>query len=201
MARISSVGLSIAPVKRSMPCSTSSRWHRWDFDAEAPGQLPSDFINVLGDWQVQDGALAQRGSFGDPDFPRVIVRDLTFTNFTYRIRCMVDGGDTDRACGLLFRAQDSDNYLITRANALEGNLRFYRVVGGDRQQIASVDVAVSSGIWYELAVTMHGDAVTIRWNGAVALESTSDRFPRGKLGLWTKADSIVHFDDVEATAE
>jgi hypothetical protein len=175
--------------------------YAWTFDDEAAGELPADFINVLGDWQVQGGALAQLGDFGDPDFPRLLLRDLTFTDFRFRARCRADAGDTDQACGLLFRAADSDNYLITRSNALEDNLRFYRVVYGDRQELASVDVDVSGDEWHELEVTARGASIEIAWDGEVMLAAEDSTFARGKLGLWTKADSIVRFDDLEATAD
>lgn len=37
----------------------------------------------------------------------------------------------------MFRLRDSENYYITRANALEGNVRLYRVVAGERIKFAS----------------------------------------------------------------
>lgn len=179
----------------------SGRTYTWSFDADPAGALPDDFIRVLGDWQVVEGALAQLGEFADPDFPRVIIRDLTFTDFVFRARCRAEAGDTDQACGLLFRATDSENYFITRANVLESNLRFYRVVDGDRQQLASVDLDWSAGEWHELEVTARGTSIAIAWDGEVRLEAEDSTFARGKLGLWTKADSISRFDDLEATAD
>jgi hypothetical protein len=177
------------------------RTYSWSFDDDASGELPADFIQVLGDWQVNEGALAQLGEFADPDFPRVLIRDLTFTDFVFRARCRAEAGDTDQACGVLFRATDSENYFITRANALEDNLRFYRVVDGDRQQLASVGLDWTSGDWHELEVTARGTSIAIAWDGEVRLEAEDSTFARGKLGLWTKADSISRFDDLEATAD
>ena len=42
----------------------------------------------------------------------------------------------DQAAGLVFRYQDENNYYVMRANALENNVRFYKVVNGCHQQLA-----------------------------------------------------------------
>jgi len=119
--------------------------YQWKFDDLAAGAIPGDFIEVLGDWSVAaegtatsaPNVLRQKGSYGDPDFPRILVKSLSFTDPTVRVRCRPESGSSDQACGLIFRLRDSDNYYITRANALEGNVNLYRVVSGDRQQFAS----------------------------------------------------------------
>lgn len=184
------------------------RTYRWSFD-EAAGTLPADFINVLGDWRVEaqpsapsgPNVLRQAGRFKTPDFPRFVVKDLTFADLTVRVRCRPESGSVDQACGLMFRVRDSDNYYITRANPLEGNVRLYRVVGGDRQQLASADLAMASGRWHTLEATARGQTLTVRWDDQPAVTATDATFTKGKIGLWTKADSVTAFDDLEARAE
>lgn len=185
------------------------RTYRWSFDDIATGPLPTDFVNVLGDWKTAaegsapsaPNVLRQGGSFKNPDFPRVVVKDLTFTDLTVRVRCRPESGSVDQACGLMFRLRDSDNYYITRANPLEGNVRLYRVVGGDRQQLASADLAVASGQWHTLEATARGQSLTVRWNETPVITTRDSTFDKGKIGLWTKADSVTAFDDLEARAE
>src|SRR6185503_14015617 len=75
--------------------------YAWDFD---DGALPPPFFDVLGDWRVEDGALLQAGAFADPDFPRMIVEDLQFTDLHLSVRCRAESGSTDRVCGLVFHA-------------------------------------------------------------------------------------------------
>jgi 3-keto-disaccharide hydrolase len=182
------------------------RTYRWSFDDAALGALPEPLINVLGDWRIEvaDGApskvLRQTGSYKNPDFPRVVVKGLTFTDLDLRVRCRPETGDTDRACGLMFRLKDSDNYYVTRANALEGNVRLYRVVDGDRKQFASADLDVIAGRWHTLEATARGTRLTVSWDGKQVIDATDDTFARGKIGLWTKADSVTAFDDLEAVA-
>src|SRR5260221_11906319 len=123
--------------------------YSYDFDAYAAGEMPNDFEEVLVEWEIasadQRKLVRQTGSFGDPDFPRVVVRKLTFTNVHVKTRCKPESGSTDRACGLMFRFQNSDDYYITRANALENNVRIYYVKGGVRTMFANSDLRVPTG--------------------------------------------------------
>jgi hypothetical protein len=178
--------------------------YSFGFD-DATGALPANLSNVLGDWtRVADATapsgpnvLRQTGEFYNADFPRVLVNDLTFTNATARVKCRPDDGDTDRACGLVFRAQDSDNYYLTRANALEGNVNFYKVVSGSRMEITGANRNVASGQWHTLEAETNGDETVVRWDGEEVIRSHDGTFAKGKVGLWTKADSITSFDDLE----
>lgn len=121
---------------------------KMDFENVAPGAQPAELDHVLGDWVVEGApgnrVLAQTGEFEDPDFPRLLMRDTSFKNVHVKVRCSMRAGDTDRACGIMWRAKDSDNYYITRANALESNVTLYRVVANDRQSFANVSIGVSS---------------------------------------------------------
>lgn len=185
------------------------RTYRWSFDDAAGGALPADLISVLGDWKVDadvaaasgPNVLRQTGRFKKPDFPRAIVKSLTFSDLRLAVRCRAEAGSVDQACGLMFRLVDSDNYYITRSNVLEDNVRLYRVVDGDRQQFASADVKVTGREWHMLEVVARGTSITVRWNGAPVITANDDRFAKGKIGLWTKADSITSFDNLEVTAQ
>ena len=101
---------------------------------------------------------------------------------------------------LLFRAVDSDTYMITRANALEDNVRLYTVVNGLRSQFASVSTTVSSGEWHTYEVDATGAHLEVSWDGQVVLRSDNATFARGAIGVWTKADSVTHFDDLTLDA-
>ena len=103
------------------------------------------FISLLSDWGVTpEHALRPQGTFGSGDLPRMLLKDLAFQDFTLNVRCRPESGGADQACGLMFRRVDSNNYFVSRANALEGNVRLYRVVNGDRQLFATADASVTS---------------------------------------------------------
>lgn len=181
--------------------------YRWAFDDTKVGTIPENFFNVLGTWGVAPDSDAisspnvfrQSGQFKGDDFPRVIIKDLIFSNFNLKVRCRPESGKIDQACGLLFRAQDSNNYYIARANALEGNINFYRVVNGNRQEVKSAGGSVSTGAWHTLEVNANANHVKLRWDGNEVSSTDDSTFQSGNIGLWTKADSVTAFDDLEAT--
>jgi hypothetical protein len=140
----------------------------------------------------------------DPDttdyrFPVAWVKDLSLRDVDVRVRCRPVSGKVDEACGLIFRVTDADNYYLTRANALESNVRLYFVKGGRREQIASFSGAVGAGKWHELRATAQGDHFEVYWDGTKVLDQHDKTFgSAGSVGVWTKADSITEFDDLSA---
>ena len=116
------------------------------------------------------------------------------------VKCKPVAGKVDQACGLVFRLKDADDYYITRANALENNVRLYHVVKGNRRQFAGWSGKVASGKWHELAVEAKGDHFVVRFDGKKVIDAHDKTFTEaGKFGVWTKADSLTWFDDLTAT--
>ena len=158
---------------------------------------------AAGQWDsvADDGATAGRAveqSSDDPTdgrFPLLIRMATAPANVTVRVRIKPMAGSVDRAGGLAVRLLDRNNYYVVRANALEGNARFYKVVAGRRIQLAGADVPVASGVWHDLAVTARDDRFTVSFDGRDLFSATDAtiRTP-GKVAFWTKADSITRFD-------
>jgi hypothetical protein len=116
------------------------------------------------------------------------------------VRCKTVSGKVDQACGLVFRLRDANDYYLTRANALESNVRLYFVKEGRRETIASWSGKVTSGAWHELKARAQGDRFVVSWDGAPVLDHRDATFSEaGKVGVWTKADSVTYFDDLSAT--
>jgi hypothetical protein len=110
-------------------------------------------------------------------------------------------GKTDEACGLVFRYQDENNYYVTRANALEDNVRLYHVVNGRRRQFAGWDGKVAAQTWHTLAVEARGDRFQVFFDGKPIIEAKDGTFKEaGKAGVWTKADSVTYFDALAVKA-
>jgi hypothetical protein len=103
----------------------------------------------------------------------------------------------DQACGLVFRYIDENNYYISRANALEDNVRFYHVVAGKRTELASWSGRVTPRDWHELTIGAIGDLFEVFWDGKQIIKARDKTFSEpGAIGLWTKADSVTYFDDL-----
>ncbi len=184
----------------------------WDFEDGQEGRSPSGFsFTETGDgspgrWVIQAAVDAPSGKYvlaqtdNDPAdfrFPMAVADEPSLTDLRLSVRCRPVSGKVDQACGLVLRYQDEQNYYITRANALEQNVRFYRVVNGSRQQLASWSGAVTRGVWHELRVEAQGEHFAVFWDGQHMMEVVDQTFREpGRVGVWTKADSVTAFDDL-----
>jgi hypothetical protein len=90
---------------------------------------------------------------------------------------------------------------VVRANALENNYNLYRVVNGRRSEFAGAKFKVTSGEWHELRVEVVGSKITCYYDGNEKINVGNETFKdAGKIGLWTKADSVTYFDDLRVKA-
>jgi hypothetical protein len=181
--------------------------------AVAPvGVMPKDFESMQtgpgkpGRWEVVEDEQAPGGralAQVSPDptdslFPLLIYMPTVPADVEVRTRLRPIAGKVDQAGGLAVRLLDPDNYYLVRANALEGNVRFYKVVGGKRQQLAGANLRVASNQWHELILRAQGDRFTVTFNGKELFAATDRTITSpGKVAFWTKADSITRFDSLE----
>ena len=188
------------------------RWD-WGFEGDRVNRAPTGFSfgrtgdGRMGRWVVwphpdapsQPNVLAQvDGDSVDFRFPMAVADDPRLSDVRLSVRCKPMAGRLEQSCGLVFRYQDGQNYYVARANALERNVRLYKVVEGRRQQLGDWRGAVTNGAWHVLQVEALGDAVAVSWDGQAVIR-VSDRTTfqgPGQVGVWTKADSVVYFDDL-----
>jgi hypothetical protein len=136
----------------------------------------------------------------DYRFPIAVADTPLMRDGSVSVRCKPVSGRVDQACGLVFRYRDADNYYVARANALENNVRLYHVLKGDRQQFAGWNGSVSTGHWHSLRVNAKGDYFEVYWEDKKVINAHDSTFSEpGKVGVWTKADSVTYFDDLEVS--
>jgi hypothetical protein len=188
---------------------------RWDFQADRVGGPPSGFSFARtgqgreGSWIVVQDPTAPAGPHvlaqvdaDDTDyrFPVAVADAPLLKDLRLEVRCRAVGGKTDAACGLVFRFGDPENYYVARANALEDNVNLYRVVKGQRLQITGWRGKVTRDVWHALAIEARGDHLQVFWEGKRVIDVHDGTFrDAGKVGVWTKADSVTHFDALTAT--
>jgi hypothetical protein len=73
------------------------------------------------------------------------------------------------------------------------------MVNGKRLQFADANTPVSSGKWHTLRVVATGDHIVCFFNGKQVIDAHDKTYSSGKVGLWTKADSVIAFDDLTVT--
>jgi len=159
----------------------------------------------LGRWVVvsDDSSFARRAieqsstDRTDYRFPLAIFNSVVAKNVDVSVKFKPVAGHVDRAGGIAVRVRDSDNYYVARANALEDNVRFYRVVKGRREQVDGVNTKVTSGEWHSLGLKAQGEKFTIEFDGKTLFTTSDKTFAdAGKIALWTKSDSVTRFDQI-----
>jgi hypothetical protein len=186
------------------------------FEDDAVDAAPAGFAfgrtgkGALGKWLVKAEAGAPSGTKVlaqvDADgtsfrFPVATLEQPILKDVRVSVRCKVISGRVDQACGLVARYRDDGNYFITRANAIEDNIRLYTVRDGKRDEIASHDIEVTPNVWHDYRFQVRGDHLQVFWNGQLVLDHHDGTFTdAGRVGLWTKADSVTHFDDLRLEA-
>jgi hypothetical protein len=183
-----------------------------DFDATAAGELPAGFTATVtggggpASWVVladptapsNGKVLAQRSANKTSNrFALCIYDRLTAKDVEVSVAFKPVSGTVDQAAGLVARFKDKDNYYIVRANALEDNIRLYKVERGKRKQFAGANVKVPSQQWQSLTLEVKGTHFRVFLSGTLLFEADDAAFKEaGKVGLWTKADSVTYFDDL-----
>jgi len=128
-------------------------------------------------------------------------QQVPFQDGSIEVNVRADSGKEDQGGGLIWRAQDADNYYVARYNPLENNLRLYFVKGGWRAQLATANVSgIKSDEWFRLKIVHQGEQMTVYLNGKQYLQATDSHFLKaGGIGFWSKADAASSFDDLVVT--
>ena len=141
-------------------------------------------------------------------FPHCVAGSAAATDLDLSVRFKPVSGSVDQAAGLVWRYRDPENYYIVRANALENNVVLYKVEGGRRTDLPvkgegrtyGKKAPVASGAWITLAVRVRGALFEIVLDGTKLYEVEDATFAGpGRVGVWTKADSVTRFDDLQLT--
>src|SRR6266487_6262513 len=133
---------------------------------------------------------------GEATFPVCIKNDTNIKDGFVGVKFKPVAGKEDQAGGVIWRAKDSDNYYIARANALEGNVTIYHTIKGKRTEKKRTNMKVTSNQWHTLRVDFQDNRFTVAFDGKKAIEWNDETFKdAGKVGVWTKADSVTEFDN------
>lgn len=181
-----------------------------DFESDAVGAPPAGFEftrtgnGAEGKWvvRIEKGAdknhvLVQESA--DPTdyrFPVAVLKEGVYKDVPLSVRARPLSGEVDQGFGLVWRYKDANNYYITRCNADEDNCTIYHTVNGRRRAFLNQSVKVAKNTWHTLKLEAMGDHFVVWYDGNKVLDAKDETFKdAGKVGLWTKADSVIEFDD------
>ena len=176
------------------------------FDEAKPGVLPANWIGTRtgkgeAKWSVEkDDAAPSKPHVlkqsGEAAYPVAVKEDTSLKDGFVSVKFKAISGEEDQAGGVVWRYKDADNYYIARANALENNVRIYHFIDGKRTQFKGANIKVTPKEWHTLRVDFAGNRFTVTYDGQPLFEAEDDKITAaGKVGVWTKADSVTLFDD------
>jgi hypothetical protein len=193
----------------SLPAAARDKVVR-DFESDSVGAPPAGFEfartgnGAEGKWVVRiekggdkNHVLVQESA--DPTdyrFPVAVLKDGAYRDITLIVRARPLSGKVDQGFGLVWRYKDANNYYITRCNADEDNCTIYHTVNGSRRAFLNQSVKVGKNTWHTLKLEAAGDHFVVWYDGNKVLDAKDETFKDGgQVGLWTKADSVIEFDD------
>ena len=184
-----------APPELALPGGTPEE--RFDFETKGV----EGWIRVNGQWAIEEHEGTPSGKRGliqrltKDEFNVIVAPPGPYMDLDVSMKFKPISGREDASGGIVFRFADG-KYYVVRANALEDNFRLYYYDRG-RRQLASARVkAPALGQWHTVRVVAVGDHIQAWLDGALYLDHRDARFNAGRVGLWTKADSVTAFDDL-----
>lgn len=190
----------------SLAASAVAREGCVNFDDGRPGSAPKSWLATetgigTARWTVENDASAPSSpnvlkQSGEAEFPVCIYQKANFADGFVEVKFEPVAGREDQAAGVIFRAKDKDDYYAARANALEDNVVLFHVLHGHREEVKGVDMKISSHQWHRLRAEFRGPHIAVYFDGQKLVETDDAAIKgSGKVGLWTKADSVTLFDD------
>jgi hypothetical protein len=214
-----------APLLLALVAPAAER--KFDFSDTPEGQVPPGFRSAVtgkgkpGEWKIvlddvpsqmpaissKAAATAKRAVLAqvaqdptDEHFPLLIFQEESYDDFTLTTRVKMVKGVMEQMAGIAFRIQDETNYYVVRASSRGNTFRFYKVVNGQRGQLIGPEVPISAGTWHDLTIECKGNQIRCTFDGKELFPMLNDNsFMRGKIGFWTKSDSVSYFTDTKIT--
>ena len=207
----------------ALACAAVGAEKRFNFSEYPLGAAPTNFQTVLvgqgrpPEWKIlmedapsafssltpqaanhaSRAVMAQTSMDGsDERFPILLLSDDIFRNFKFTAKIKLVDGLTEQMAGVVFRFQNASNYYVARASALGKNVRFYKLVNGQRSAPIGPAVAVSPGAWHTLAVKCDGNQISIFFDDQPVMPPLGDNsLIEGRVGFITKSDAVSYFTD------
>jgi hypothetical protein len=135
-------------------------------------------------------------------YPIAVYKGLdNFENGEISVRFQMVGGTLDRCAGILFNVKPNGDYLTVRYNGTEDNVVLWTFNNGVRKFVnrAATLMPLELGTWHTLKVSVHGTQLKSWLDGTPMHDYTLPAPVSGKVGVWSKTDSMILFDDFTVT--
>ena len=125
-----------------------------------------------------------------------------FHNGEISMRFQIIDGQLDQCAGILFNLKPNGDYLTVRFNGKEDNLVLWTFNKGKRSFVkrGSEDMPLALKKWHDMKIAIHGTKLEGYLDGKLLLEYTLAEPVSGKIGVWSKTDSVSYFDGYTVNA-
>ena len=131
-------------------------------------------------------------------FPYAVAKDIPdFHDGEISMRFKIVAGQLDQCAGILFNLKSNGDYLTVRFNGMEDNVVLWTFNKGVRKFVkrGSENVPLARNQWHTLQISVHGTSLQASLNGKHLLDYTLAEPVAGRVGVWSKTDSVSYFDD------
>lgn len=135
-------------------------------------------------------------------YPIAVYKGLdNFENGEISVRFQMIGGTLDRCAGILFDVKPNGDYLAVRYNGTEDNVVLWTFNNGVRKFVnrAPTLTPLELGTWHTLKISVHGTSLKSWLDDKPMHDYTLSAPVSGKIGVWSKTDSMIEFDDFTVT--
>jgi hypothetical protein len=131
-------------------------------------------------------------------FPYAVTKDVNdFHDGEISVRFKLVAGQLDQCAGILFNLKSNGDYLAVRFNGKEDNVVLWTFNQGKRKFVkkGSENVPLQMNTWHTLQISVHGTNLQASLDGKHLLDFTLAEAVSGRIGVWSKTDSVSYFDD------
>ena len=135
-------------------------------------------------------------------FPYAVAKDIDdFHDGKITMRFKLVAGQLDQCAGILFNLKPNGDYLTVRFNGKEDNVVLWTFVKGKRSFVkkGSENVPLQMNTWHSLEIDVHGTTLQASLDGKHLLDYTLAEAVSGRVGVWSKTDSVSYFDQYTVT--
>jgi hypothetical protein len=135
-------------------------------------------------------------------FPITIAKGVDdFREGEISVRFKLIEGQMDQCAGILFDVKPNGDYLTVRYNRKDVNVVLWTFNEGKRKFVKKgpEEITLPMKEWHELKIAVKGTSLTAFLDGKLFLEHALARPVSGKVGLWSKTDSVSEFDAFTVT--
>ena len=135
-------------------------------------------------------------------FPYAVAKDIPdFHDGEISMRFRIVAGQLDQCAGILFNLKSNGDYLTVRFNGMEDNVVLWTFNKGVRKFVkrGSENFPLARNQWHTLQISVHGTNLQASLNGKHLLDYTLAEPVSGRVGVWSKTDSVSYFDDFTVT--